>query len=278
MKKLIFAILVISGAFSSVSQELNSYKYVIVADEFDFLKEPNQHQLNELTKFLFERNGMESFIEGERLPEDLLQNRCKALNADVESNSGLFSTKLTVVLKDCNNIEVFRSEEGRSKIKSYKEAYHEALRDAFTSIEAEGYAYTAAKVVGNQSDLAENTPTKVEGIDQTERERNMDESPVAATPRTEAEVIKKSANDKEWMFIKGNTHYFLEESDMGFDFYQKGMAEPFAALVKSSSGSNYIYSSINKKGMANFDQTGNLVVEILNTGDNTLETTIYERQ
>lgn len=281
MKKILFVIFVISGTLSSVSQDLNSYKYVIVPGEFDFLKEPNQHQLNELTKFLFERYGMEAYMEGEKLPNELNQNRCKALNADVESKSGLFSTKLEIILKDCNNQEVFRSKEGSSRIKNYKEAYHEALRDAFTSIEVMDYNYTK----NNTSLTREKKPVVVENSlkeetvkGEVEEENTMQEQQVATTPKTETEVVKEAAMEKELLFVKGNTQYFLEESGNGYNFYQKGMAEPFAALIKSSSGSNFIYSSINNKGMANFDDAGNLIVEILNSADNSLETTTYMRQ
>lgn len=124
---------------------INNYKYVIVPNRYGFLKEANQYQLNELTEFLFEKYGFEALIEGTDFPDDLLQNRCLALNADVTKDSGLFKTKLTVLLKNCTGKTIFTSKVGESREKDYKTAYHLALRDAFTSIKALNYKYEPSK-------------------------------------------------------------------------------------------------------------------------------------
>lgn len=122
---------------------LNGYKYVIVPNKFDFLKEENQYQLNSLAQFLFEKYGFNVLMEGEDYPADLNANRCSALKSDVLKDSGMFKTKLTVVLKDCNYKVVFTSGVGESREKEYKTAYNLALRDAFDSIEALNYKYEA---------------------------------------------------------------------------------------------------------------------------------------
>ncbi|MGM0392581.1 MAG: hypothetical protein ACQEQB_12580, partial [Bacteroidota bacterium] len=85
MKRTLFLILGCMISFASVAQELNSYKYVIVPEEYNFTEEPDKFQLNSLTKFLFDKYGFEAYLENEELPEDLKSNRCKALFADVEN-------------------------------------------------------------------------------------------------------------------------------------------------------------------------------------------------
>ncbi|KJD37288.1 hypothetical protein PW52_01130 [Tamlana sedimentorum] len=133
------SLLLCSAGFAQ--KNLNNYKYVIVQNKYDFLKEADQYQLNSLTKFLFEKYGFEAVLEGENFPEEMAFNRCLALSSDVIKDSGMFKTKLSVQLKDCNGALVFTSQLGESREKEYKVAYHEALRDAFKSIELLNHKY-----------------------------------------------------------------------------------------------------------------------------------------
>ena len=128
---------------------LNTYKYVIVPNKFDFLKENDQYQLNSLAKFLFEKYGFEAIMEGGKYPDDLLKNRCLALKSNLLKDSGMFKTKLAIELKNCNDAVVFTSEMGESREKEYKKAFTEALRNAFNSIEALGYSYQPSAEIAN---------------------------------------------------------------------------------------------------------------------------------
>ncbi|MEN3322816.1 hypothetical protein VP395_03690 [Mariniflexile soesokkakense] len=120
---------------------LNNYKYVIVPNKYDFLKESDQYQLNSLTEFLFNKYGFVALMEGSNYPEDVIRNRCLALKSNLLKDAGMFKTKLAVELKNCNDQVVYTSEMGESREKEYQRAYSEALRDAFKSIEALGYKY-----------------------------------------------------------------------------------------------------------------------------------------
>lgn len=136
---IVIACFIVSNVFSQTN--LNQYKYVVVPNKFDFLNEADQYQLNSLSKFLFEKYGFIALKEGGNYPEDINKNRCLALKSNVTKDSGLFKTKLTIELKDCNDRIVYTSEVGESREKEYKMAYNEALRDAFKSIEALNYKY-----------------------------------------------------------------------------------------------------------------------------------------
>jgi len=122
-------------------QSLNSYKYVIVPKKYAFLKEENKYRLNTLTKLLLEESNFTAYYDGNTPPE-YDQNPCEALTVDLDNESGMFSTKINVVLKDCRNKIVYRSEEGKSRIKEFEPAYHEALKNAFESVKALNYKYT----------------------------------------------------------------------------------------------------------------------------------------
>lgn len=125
------------------SQEsVNDYKYVVVPNQYDFLKEKNQYQLNALTEFLFNKYGYTAFLEDEDFPVDLVLNKCLALYVDVkEQKGGMFKTKLVITLQDCKGEEVYSSTVGESRKKSFDKSYNEALRDAFKSYQLLNYVY-----------------------------------------------------------------------------------------------------------------------------------------
>ena len=142
MKTRFFSILTACLIATSVLAQkgINNYKYVIVPNKYDFLKEKDQYQLNSLSQFLFNKHGFVAVMEGGDYPEDLALNRCLAMRADVIKGSGMFSTKLNVILKDCNDKQIFESALGESREKEYKVAYNIALRKAFKSFETVNYS------------------------------------------------------------------------------------------------------------------------------------------
>lgn len=123
---------------------LNKYKYVIVNDKFDFVRQTDGYQTSSLTRFLFEKKGFEAFIENSEMPEDLKNNRCKALFADVKDDSGLLRTKLFIELKDCNGKVLYTSGIGSSKEKKYVKAYRVSIRQAFETISKMEYNYDSS--------------------------------------------------------------------------------------------------------------------------------------
>ncbi|WP_299387117.1 hypothetical protein [uncultured Lacinutrix sp.] len=155
MKKTVLILLALI-AFTSVSaqQSLNDYKYIIIPNKFDFLKEADQYRLNSLTKFLFEKYNFEALIEDEVLPSDYAKNNCLGLKANLLKESTMFKTKLVVQLTNCKNQVVFTSTEGESRDKNFKIAYNQALRNAFKSIESANYSYNPE----NMLLLKSNTP------------------------------------------------------------------------------------------------------------------------
>jgi hypothetical protein len=133
MKKyfLLFALL-----FSSIifSQNVNDYKYIVLPAKFSFLKEANKYNLNALTKSVLEKQGYEVYYDTDIFPQDLAENRCKALFADMLENSSLFVTKIKLELKDCKNQTVYVSKEGKSREKEYAKAYVQAFREVGKSL------------------------------------------------------------------------------------------------------------------------------------------------
>lgn len=139
-------------------KNINSYKYILVPKQFEFQKSADQYQLNSLTKFLFEKAGFTVMFADENLPAELAANSCLGLKAKVNNGSGMFSTKMNLELTDCYNQVVFSTNDGKSKEKDYKTAYHEALRMAFSDIDNLKYAYDG----GATANVKDNANNKVE--------------------------------------------------------------------------------------------------------------------
>ncbi|HLW33197.1 MAG TPA: hypothetical protein VKX40_13115 [Aequorivita sp.] len=113
------------------NKNLGDYSYVVVPDQFEFLKGNDQYQLNSMAKFYFEKSGFNAFL-GSEAPN---ANRCDGLYANVEQLRSFLGTKLQVVLNDCRGNEVYRGTEGRSKYKEHDKSFQDALRKAFKSLE-----------------------------------------------------------------------------------------------------------------------------------------------
>ena len=137
---------------------INSYKYVLVPQKFDFLRDDDEYGLNSTTRLLLEQKGFVVFWNNENLPPALTSNRCTALIAEVTQRKAIFSTNLTLLLKDCSGNIIFKSKEGKSREKEYNVAYDEALKDAFSSLNNVPYKYDSSITI-QQAQIASVTST-----------------------------------------------------------------------------------------------------------------------
>ncbi|WP_296150593.1 hypothetical protein [uncultured Flavobacterium sp.] len=166
MKKYFLLLFLSISFFASAQKSLNDYQYVIVPVKFEFLKEENKYRLNTITKFNLQKIGFIAFYENENLPQEA-KDRCNLLFATVEEESGFLMTRLALVLKDCQNRIVFKSELGKSRSKEYKIAYPEALNDAFESLFNYGYKYNGKNISTVTSIQKTETPKSSPQIDET---------------------------------------------------------------------------------------------------------------
>jgi hypothetical protein len=113
----------------------------LVPERYDFLKDDDKYGLNTLTRALLENVGFTAYMTNEVLPAEIAVNKCNALKAEVIEKKKFLSTGLTLVLKDCFGNIVYKGEEGKSREKEWEASYSEALRNAFTSLNAAHYKY-----------------------------------------------------------------------------------------------------------------------------------------
>ena len=137
--------------------KINTYKFAIVSSKFDFLKKPDMYQTSSLTTFLLKKNGFDAYISTTKIPAEVYRDRCNTLFVRVLNVSSLFVTKIALEFRDCNNVVVYKSKIGQSRKKDFKEAYHLAIRDAFTDAVIKGYKYKENTLVNtnviNESQL-----------------------------------------------------------------------------------------------------------------------------
>lgn len=150
MKACTFFILTLCAVSAYAQLPLNAYKYVFVPERFAFSREDNQYGLAALTKLQLEQKGFVVFRDKDMLPQALAANRCSALKVEVTERKTLFSTNLTLYLKDCQGNTIFKSKEGKSREKEFEQAYPLALSDAFASLYATPYLYDSTLTVQTQ--------------------------------------------------------------------------------------------------------------------------------
>jgi len=156
-------------SFNGVSQEehvnvevVDNYKYIIVPLKYEFLSDADQYQINSLTKFLFNKYGYTAFMENDPFPDDLRNNRCLALKAEVvKDRGGFLSTKLIINLIDCNGQLVVASKVGKSREKEFKISYNLALRKAFETFQFYKYKYKPDSKNSTPSSTMNNNSSEV---------------------------------------------------------------------------------------------------------------------
>lgn len=162
MKRYLFILfLAISFSVQAQSNTAN-YKYIIVPEKFNFLKQVNQYGLNSVTKAFFEEKGFTVYFDNSEIPSEIATDRCKALVVELQENNSMFVTNLTLVLKDCKGAVVIKSKAGKSREKEYETSYNMALRDAFNSFNDFKYVAGNPTVVSNPAPAPAPVPANAE--------------------------------------------------------------------------------------------------------------------
>ncbi|MGQ3676835.1 hypothetical protein [Tenacibaculum discolor] len=236
MKKILLIALFITTA-SFAQKSINNYKYVIVPSKFDFVKGKDKYQTSSLTKFLFNKYGFTAFLDDEKLPEDVVNNRCLVLTGLITDDSSMFTTKSFIELRDCYNKVIFTSKVGKSKEKEYKKAYHEAIRNAFKSVQALKYKYTPLKevaldkeeVVAPSTSTVKMVKSKVVKTNGEKATRNvLYAQPIAngyQLVNTKTEVVFQAlkTNVKDVFVIKDKNGILYKNGNSWFaEYYNKG--------------------------------------------------------
>lgn len=251
MKKYLFLFLFLISLSGYAQNTVNNYKYVIVPEKFNFLKQNNQYKLNTLTKNLLNDKGFEAFFENSELPAEVSGNKCNVLNVDLLEKNSMFTTNITILLKDCKGNIIFKSKEGKSREKQYEISYNTALRDAFESLN--DYAYTPAANTNEQQPasvvtvaanqpvaIATHTAAKVTTIEATQVTGTLYAQPTAngyqLIDTTPKKVLTLSKTSVENYFIAenglSNGIVFKKGENWIFEYYKNGTLTAEKLLIK----------------------------------------------
>lgn len=267
-------------------KNINSYKYILVPTQFEFQRSADQYQVNSLTKFLFERAGFTVLFGDENFPLDLASNSCLALKAKVNNDSRMFSTKMNIELIDCYNQIVFSTNEGKSREKDFKAAYHEALRMAFIDIDNLKYSYegnTTANEKINETKkveieklaVTETIPT-VEVKETPQVPKVKETPPMAILKNIEARETNKEKSDTLKSTVKPVVNslegkYFVDkwgecvisQKEGYYSFVGGDEKFEFAVIYKTSLPNLFIikWAAFKQPRLLEMDLQGNLKVE-----------------
>lgn len=123
MKKIV-VIFIFLFSFVSFSQK----KIILISSKYDFQKEKNSYNINNILKAILISNNYEVYFEDEILPLEIAQNRCQALIGVLVDKSNMFLTKLKFQIKDCQNNLLFETAEVKSKEKDIQMGYIDAIK------------------------------------------------------------------------------------------------------------------------------------------------------
>ena len=242
MKKAIVALFLTIGylTFSKAQTNLNDYKYVIVQKQFHFQKEPNEYNLNELTRFLFRKYGFRPILYSEVYPDDLKSDLCLALTSEIISK-GTFKTKITITLRNCNNNIVFQVE-GNTKEKYFDKVYNIGIRNAMEGFKDVNYNYIEKQKTVNQ-EKPPNTEEKAKDSNLIVEELNTE---IEQPKEKEGNIAVKEEIQEEKPFI--NTEKITIVKKIKNYYNVKSITNGFELI---SSKSNKIEYIIHKTGMDN---------------------------
>lgn len=248
MKKYLLLFLLLLSFSGFAQNTINNYKYVIVPEKYSFLKQKDQYKLNTLTKSLLQDHGFTVYFDNPELPNEIFNNKCTTLSLEVIEKNSMFSTNLTLLLKDCKGNILFKSKEGKSREKEYDISYNRALRDAFTSLDEANYVYSApAETPDQQAATATNAPavqpaakTVTIAIEAPQPTGTLYAQPTAngyqlidTSPKIILTLLKTSVQD---YFIANNASsngiVFKKNENWIFEYYKDGQLTAEKLLIK----------------------------------------------
>jgi len=240
-------------ATNAISQNTNlsDYSFVVIPEQFDFLKGRDQFQVNSMAKFYFEKSGFNAYL-ADSAPN---ANRCDGLYANVEELKSILGTKLQVVLKDCHDNEIYRSQEGKSKYKEYDKTYQDALRKAFSSIEA---------LRVNQKDVVLLSYSDSSTTASNEKMQNS-EKVAQINPKVSGSSGNLLPDAKFSNYSNNGKTFLLRKTTEGYSLYEESASAEDGLLLKGKiivmdKVVKYMDSSGNVSDAA-FDPSGNLIIK-----------------
>lgn len=231
---------------SSISaQNINDYKYVAIPENSGDFKN-NEYKLQSLLKSKLSEKNYEVLNPDKSLwPEDVKNNPCNTLQAEILNTSSFFKNKIKVDFKDCN-VKVVASLEGSSSIKDYLAGYQDALNSAVKTLENSS----------GTLQLAAETPKKVVSPVETPVVDITEVKPTKSA--TLSKEIKVNPTLYKKIIIDGNQFIIIEDNQ----------STPFATFKQSSKEGIFHVQLRGNVQTIGYMEGGNVVIDIPTSDNN----------
>ncbi len=237
------------------NKDLTRYDFILVPMTYSFTGEPNQFQLNSLTRQLFKQEGFNTFMTEETLPIEFQQDGCKGLRVDVEKDFMIIKTSMAIKLIDCFGKVVYQTPRVDVREKDFRKAYQEGIRKAFRYIEE----------ISFEMNVRGGGTTK--GIETS--------GPLTADEKIEMriQVIKEQSETYAW----DNETLLVFRNDDNFELYTTEAKVKIGDLVKVS-GNTFLYNTSEINGIATFLDNGDLEIKFMDPEDRVEVVRMFTKQ
>jgi len=237
--------------------QLDNYKYIVVPKRFETFKDVNQYQTSTLVKFLLTKYAFDPIYD-DAIPEELFLNKCLGLNTQLEDNSSYLQTVVAIVFYDCRGQEIFRTQEGRSKNKEFKEAFSEAIQEAMRTMALLSHNYQGSEEETVEEPVVAQAPDPVETIPEPETVIAPTEPAVVAVIMEEAaepSVEEETESEASEATKPEITYWEQTASNNGF-ILTHPVKEVTWAILKTSTAEVFMAISTTRQGVAFKQQKG----------------------
>lgn len=109
-------------------QAFSQKPIILISNKFEFQKQPNSYNINNMLKAILTSNNYQVYFDDEPLPVEVLQNRCEVFTGVLLNKRNMFTTKIKLQIKNCQNTILFETDEVKSNEKDIQNAYIETIR------------------------------------------------------------------------------------------------------------------------------------------------------
>lgn len=177
---------ILALVFLSINSFAQQNKAIIISNKYEFQKEKNTYNINNMLKAILVSNNYQVFFDDEILPAEIAQNRCNALTGVLLDNSNFLVTKLKFQIRDCKNNLLFETAEVKTREKDYQNAYIETVRMLSPELKKyNGTVIQVKEVVETPSDVVFSSKSKYQFVEIANGFAIMD-----ATPKVILQIYK----------------------------------------------------------------------------------------
>ncbi|MGE8553888.1 MAG: hypothetical protein ACN6OB_08120 [Chryseobacterium jejuense] len=243
MKKLSILMLAICST-AIFGQKVSDYKYVLIPEKFESFKGESYGLEGALTKALKNKKYVILPASIDQWPSEAKDNSCNIINANILNVKSLFSNKLMLEFKDCNNKVILESK-GSSNIKEFEEGLADALKMALIS-------------VGNSNPVAMQ-PAK----SQTSTTITTIASNTVQNSAPETAVIAPAAGSSTGTYSNGKVVVQKIQIDANqFILAKSGSSVPYAIFKTTSKNDIFIVKLADNNVTIGYFENGNIVIDI----------------